>query len=140
MFAGIDPNRSDSVAEHIFKVNCAALFLSQLAQSNGFEIRMEKLLKASITHDWNESILLDIPSGSPSFQSYFKGTNIRETVKKAEETALTTMEDYLKEEIDITLAHHDLNTDEKSILQMAPRTYVSMMELRFRLNQTILTL
>lgn len=98
LFSGVDPNRTDSIAEHSFKVSYIALFLAKIAKKKGLlQVNLENLLVACLSHDWTDCILLDIPSGSPSYKSYFE-ENIREITKKAETKANHKIEDYIDDE------------------------------------------
>lgn len=119
MFAGIDPDRSDSIAEHSYKTAYLTLLFATIAKENGLVINFEKLLTAALTHDWNESILLDIPSGSPSYRSYFNIVNLREAVKEAEQNANQAIEDFLADDVHLEITNLGLSTDELMLLNAA---------------------
>jgi putative hydrolase of HD superfamily len=122
LFAGIDPNRGDSIAEHHYKVAYLSLIFGELAVQNKKEINFAKLLKTALTHDWVESILLDVPSGSPSYRSYFgKGDEFRQLMKKGENNARAAIEDYVKAEYDLKL-DNNLSELEESIFNAADTT------------------
>lgn len=119
LFSGIDPDRTDSIAEHSFKVSYLCLALGELAKNNGLNINMERLLTIAITHDWEDIILLDIPSGSPSYKSYFESVDIRKIFKKAGEKAKQAMQDFLKDDIVLNLNEKNLSDTESEILKIA---------------------
>jgi 5'-deoxynucleotidase YfbR-like HD superfamily hydrolase len=116
MFAGIDPQLTDSLADHSNMVANLALILGNAAKQRNFSINMEKLLTAAITHDWNETILLDIPSGSPSYRSYFNIVNLREVVKEAEQNANQAIEEYISEDVKLEISDIALSNEEKNLL------------------------
>ncbi len=87
LFAGINTNQTESIAEHSFKVaNLVLLLGSKVAGIN-----VSNVVTHAITHDWQESVIGDIPTGSRSWKQYFENTDIREIFKKAEKKVKTEM-------------------------------------------------
>lgn len=119
LFSGLNPNYGDSLADHSYKTTYIALLMGRIAVKNGKEINIEKLLVSALTHDWSEAIILDVPSGSPSYQTYFENTNIREVMKVAEKKAIDKMKEYIREDADIELQNGELNKDESNILKLS---------------------
>lgn len=127
VFSGMSPNFGETVAEHSYKVIwLTLLFYKKVNKSGSKKISLEKLLEAATTHDWPEAILLDIPSGSPSYQSYFEDINLRDVVEKAEKKAFETIEEYVRDEIDLKLNEFNLNETEKAIFKSADITALLM--------------
>ncbi len=122
MFAGIDPNRTDSVAEHNFKVVSLTLLFGEVFKKQGYSINFENLLKVAVTHDWNESILLDIPSGSPSYKSYFTDMDIRKATRQAEQQASESIRLYVAEYLTLETNEDNLSADESAILAISDIT------------------
>jgi putative hydrolase of HD superfamily len=118
LFAGINPVYGDSLAEHSYKVVWISLLISSRLERTGKEFDRARLLTAAVTHDWNEAVLLDIPSGSPSYASYFE-TNIRDTVKNAELNVNQEINEFIKEEVTLNIGSKDLSTVEKAVLECA---------------------
>ena len=122
LFAGIDPNRVDSVAEHHYKVACAAYLYGSIAIEKGEIVDVGKIIIAAITHDWADGILLDVPSGSPSYRSYFgRGDELRDLIKKGECKAKKAIEKYISEEVKISF-DKPLNEKETCLLKAADTT------------------
>jgi 5'-deoxynucleotidase YfbR-like HD superfamily hydrolase len=119
MFAGIDSQITYSVADHSFMVVNLALLIGKAFQGNKKEISMDQVLTVAATHDWNESILLDIPSSSPSYRSYFNIVNLREIVKEAESNANQAIEEFLSEDAEVKINGPGLTAIEKDILKIA---------------------
>jgi 5'-deoxynucleotidase YfbR-like HD superfamily hydrolase len=84
LFAGIPASSIESISDHSYKVTYLCVILAKYFDG----VNLEKLLLNAITHDWAEAIVMDVPSGSPSFSSYFD-QNIREIFKTAELKAKT---------------------------------------------------
>lgn len=122
LFAGLEPQNVESLADHCYKVAYLSLLFGKKAQQHGTPINLENLLTAAITHDWSESIILDLPSNAASFQSYFEDTDIRAAVKKAEHKAMKEMEEYLNEEVKLQIGDGTLSNQEKDILDIADIT------------------
>lgn len=119
LFAGIDPNRVDSIAEHSYKVTYICLLLGNAAKKRDIKVNVDKVVQAAITHDWTDSILLDIPSGSPSYKSYFDGEDLRGMVKKGEENAKKALEEYIGDITKLDLGESSLSKTEKKLLEIA---------------------
>jgi 5'-deoxynucleotidase YfbR-like HD superfamily hydrolase len=119
MFAGIDSQITYSVADHSFMVVNLALLIGKAFQGNKKEISMDQVLTVAATHDWNESILLDIPSSSPSYRSFFNIVNLREIVKEAEANANQAIEEFLSEDAEVKINGTGLTAIEKDILKIA---------------------
>jgi len=75
-------------------------------------------MRYAVTHDWREIVLGDIPSGSPSFASFW-GINIREEAGKAGDKAMEEMLESIKDEIDVSLYKSNLNDKEKLVIKAA---------------------
>ena len=118
-FSGINPIMGETVAEHSFKVSWLALIFAGRLKKKGQKINEAKLLNAAITHDWSEAVLLDIPSGSPSYQSYFEKINLREVVKKAEQKTADTFDQHIEKEVELDLSDFHLNGKETALLKAA---------------------
>ncbi len=58
---GIKLSEVESVAEHTLDTAVISMLLIDLFRKNGFEIDGEKILRAALIHDLEESILTDIP-------------------------------------------------------------------------------
>ncbi len=58
---GIKLNEVENVAEHTLDTAVISMLLTDLFRKNGFEIDGEKILRAALIHDIEESVLTDIP-------------------------------------------------------------------------------
>jgi len=112
LFAGIAPSELQSIADHSFTVVNLVLLISTHYKD---EIDELKLLKHAITHDWAESIIGDLPTGSPSYNKFFK-ENIRNIFKNAE----SQIKSELLKDGDIELK--GLTELELQILKLADKT------------------
>ena len=119
LFAGMDPNRVDSIAEHSYKVTWLTILLAKLCKKHGVKINYEQLLENSITHDWSEAILLDVPSGSPSYQSYFEKIDFRQLFKMGEAKANKEIIKYVQSEIDLDIPKPIKDSPEHKLLKIA---------------------
>lgn|GEM_PF-1550488 len=119
LFAGLDPNNCDSIAEHSYKVSYLCLILGQLAKKQGLKPDTAALLSSAINHDWTDCILLDLPTGSPSYKSYFQNVDFLQIVKEGEKVARKAIEDFVEGEIDLPLGKEELGEIEKKILAIA---------------------
>ncbi len=119
LFAGLNSQNGDSLAEHSYKVAWLCLLFSSKLKKDEKEINEGLLLKYAITHDWVEAVLLDVPTGSPSYGSYFDDVNIREVMKTAEKKVLATVETFVQNEITLDLANLSLNELELAIFKSA---------------------
>ncbi len=122
LFAGINPNLSDSVAEHSYKVIWLSYILATRLKESNNDIDVDMILRAAIVHDWSEAVLLDIPSGSPSYQSYFEGVDFRKIVKEGERKVNESISELTKEELGEDLMDIELSDKEKAILKVADIT------------------
>ena len=118
LFAGMNPTYGDSLSDHSYKVTYLTLMFAKVAEKNGLEIDLAQTLTTAITHDWSETILLDIPSGSPSYQSYFKPTDIRHEVRLAETAANEAIENFLRSDIELHV-NGRLSGVEQAIVNLA---------------------
>lgn len=98
------------------------LFIKKVKREGGGKIDEAKVLIATITHDWVESILLDVPSSSPSYQSYFSEINLRTTIKSAEVSVNRQMEKFIDGELTLDIGTDELNDKEKAIFKIADLT------------------
>lgn len=128
LFSGINPNLGDTIAEHSYKVVWLTLLLAEKVKKEGIEVDEAALLKTAITHDWSESVLLDIPSGSPSYKSYFADVDFREIVKKAEAKVNAQIKKFVEDEIDLSIYDDKLSDKEKAIFKAADIT-ASLLEI-----------
>ncbi len=87
LFAGISTNQTESIAEHSFKVANLVLLLGGKVSS----VNIPNVVTHAISHDWQESVIGDIPTGSRSWKQYFENADIREIFKKAEEKVRSEM-------------------------------------------------
>ena len=116
---GVPSYMNISIAEHSYMMAyLTMLFADKL---NDKEIDFGKLMRFAMTHDWREIVVGDIPSGSPSFGSFWE-VNIREETKKAEEKAMEEMLEFVKEEVDIEKYKVTLNDKEKMVIKAADLT------------------
>src|SRR3989339_2264911 len=122
LFSGLSPAMGENVAAHSFKVSWLTLVFCEMAKKNKLKVDSEKLLKYAVTHDWAEGVLLDIPSSSPSYQSYFKNVKLRDIMHAAEDDVLAKMADYVKEYVDISHIKGDLTDLEKRLFTAADAT------------------
>lgn len=122
LFAGIDPNRVDSVAEHHYKVACIVYLYGKIAHERGSQVDVGKLVITAITHDWAEGILLDVPSGSPSYRSYFgEGGEFRKMIKQGESNVNKAIEKYVSGTVKIKI-DESLNKTEAGLFNAADTT------------------
>lgn len=119
LFSGIDPNRTNSIAEHNYKTSYLIFLLGTLSQKHGLDINLEKTISSALTHDWADCVLLDVPAASPSYKSYFHNVDIKEVYAQAENQARSEMTDYLSSEIDITISPTSLNDLESKLLKIS---------------------
>ncbi len=110
----------DSIVEHSFKVAVLSYLLADIFTHNGIKVRKEKIVTKAVFHDFAESVIGDIPSGSPSWKSYFNSIDIRQVFKNAQTEAENTIRRYFKNlgiqkfPPDIKLSEH-----EQHILEIA---------------------
>jgi 5'-deoxynucleotidase YfbR-like HD superfamily hydrolase len=116
---GLPPYMNISLAEHSYMVTYLTMLLADKLADK--EIGFEKIIRQAITHDWPEIITGDIPSGSPSFGSFWE-INIREEAGKAGKNAMEAMFESIKSEIDTSLYKSDLNEKEKMVVKAADLT------------------
>ena len=132
LFAGINPERGDSLAEHAYKVVWLVLLFSGKVRAEGHDVDELTLLKIAITHDWSEAVLLDIPSGAPSYKDFFKDVDIREVVRKAEDQVNKEIEELVSDEIDLDVMNLELPEKDRAILKAADLTAVLLEILEWR--------
>ncbi|MBD3362364.1 HD domain-containing protein [Candidatus Dojkabacteria bacterium] len=108
LFAGISSGELESIAEHTFMVSSIVMLFAEEAG----EVDLGNMLQYALVHDWGESIIGDMPSGSRSYREYFEG-DIRQIHKKAEHKAKETLLQ------DGSIELPDLSTLEKELLQLA---------------------
>jgi 5'-deoxynucleotidase YfbR-like HD superfamily hydrolase len=133
LFAGIDPSRSDSIAEHSYKVSYLALLLGKIALKNGVHIDTAKVVEKAIVHDWSECVLMDVPSGSPSYRSYFD-ENYPEMVKSGAKNAIHAIEAYVQDIVDIEISDDDLSPEERTLLSICDITalHIEILEWKYQ--------
>lgn len=123
LFAGMRPEMGDSLAEHSYKVVwLTMLFIARLKKESPLryaEIRKDVLYEHAISHDWAETVLFDMPYGSPSYQSYWKDIDIKDQAEKAQADVFTAMELHVAEDITLTFNREPLTNVEKSIFKAA---------------------
>ena len=106
-----------SVAEHSYSVSYLAMLFCDLL--NKKEINTEKVIRCCLTHDWQELVLGDMPSGSPSYGSFW-GIDIRQEAEKAGKNIEKEMVKLVEGEIDLQKSIGvDLNELEKMVVKTA---------------------
>lgn len=118
LFAGLNPDDIESIAEHNFKAVYASMIFGDIAIAEGHEINMEQLLRFSVSHDWAESILGDIPTSSPSYKSFFE-EDIKMIFKKAETQALFELSNLAIEQTKTDYSKLEVGVKEKAIAEIA---------------------
>ena len=113
---GLPTYMNISIAEHSYMVSYLTMLFADKLQDPSVDFA--KIMRYVITHDWHKIILGDIPSGSPSFATFWD-INVRQESGKAEDKATSEMLDSIKEEVDISLYKSDLNDLEKQIVRAA---------------------
>lgn len=108
LFAGIPSASIESISDHLYKVTYLVLIFHKYFK----DTNRESLLLNAITHDWAEAVLMDVPSGSPSFKSYFE-EDIRGIFKKAEGKVLNEIF------TDLEIKIPELTDKEKLLLDFA---------------------
>ena len=116
---GLPTSMNISIAEHSYTV--AYLVMLFADKLNDKEIGFEKIIRQALIHDWREIILGDIPSGSPSFASFWS-INIREEAGKAGDKAIEEMLKFIEDEVDTSLYKTNLTDKEKLVLKAADWT------------------
>ncbi len=134
LFMGLPSELNMSIAEHSYFVTyLAMLFADSLPKTKKEKINQSKLLKYCLVHDWSESIIGDLPSGSPSWQTFWN-IEIRKEIKQANQNAHQAMLDLIKEEIDVSdYREINLNNLEKQIYSAAniSAMLISMLEWKY---------
>lgn len=116
---GLPTSMNISIAEHSYMVTyLTMLFADKL---NDPEIDFGKMMRYAVTHDWREIVIGDIPSGSPSFGSYWS-INIREEATKAGDKAMAEILESISQEMDISLYKTNLTDKEKNVIKLADWT------------------
>ena len=113
---GLPTEMNISIAEHSYTVAYLTMLFADKLKDK--DINFEKLIRQALIHDWREIVIGDIPSGSPSYASFW-GINIREEAEKAGDKATEEMMQFIEEEIDTSLYKTNLNNKEKLILKAA---------------------
>lgn len=126
-YGGVPPQLVESISIHSYKVSCISLLLGEVSIKNGKHIDMGLLLKTALSHDWHEVILLDIPTHSPSFMSYFDGEEFKNHVKTAEKNAVKAIEQYVNDLCDLRL-DAEKTSDEYQLVLIAD-TMALMLEI-----------
>ncbi len=109
-----------SVAEHSYAVTYLAMFFIDSLKGKT-NLNTEKILRFCLTHDWAEMIIGDIPSGSPSFASFWD-INIKDETKKAGNKAFQKILDFISEEIDLAPYKFDFTDQERLLIKSADLT------------------
>ncbi|MFZ2152617.1 MAG: YfbR-like 5'-deoxynucleotidase [Microgenomates group bacterium] len=116
---GLPTSMNISIAEHSYMVGyLAMLFVDKLGEP---EISFDKVMRYAMTHDWREIVIGDIPSGSPSYASFWE-INIKEEASKAGEKAYKEMMSSISEEMDTSKYGEELNEREKLVIKAADWT------------------
>lgn len=132
LFAGLNSQDGDSLAEHSYKVTWLTLLFSARLRKEGVEVNEGNLLKYAVTHDWMEAILLDVPSGSPSYKSYFEDIDIRDVMKNAEKKVSQAIDTFISTELALSITDIPLTETEKSIFSAADITAILIEILEWR--------
>lgn len=131
LFAGLNAQNGDSLAEHSYKVTWICLLFTARLKKEGVQLDEGNLLKYAITHDWGEAVLLDVPSGSPSYKSYFE-EDIREVMKKAEARVSRAIDAFIAPELSLNTTDIVLSDTEKSVFTAADITAILIEILEWR--------
>ncbi len=116
---GLPEYANISVAEHCYCVNYLGMIFCDLVDK---DVSVEKVLRYCIVHDWQESVLGDIPSGSPSYASYWD-IDIHDQVEKAGVNVRREMAEFVKKEVNLgESVNIELNETEKNIFKAADLT------------------
>ena len=133
LFAGLNPDDIESIAEHNFKTVYISMILGDLAIAEGHKVNMEFLLRYSVIHDWSEAIIGDIPTSSPSYSSFFEN-DIKTIFKEAERKALNELSNLAtsKTKKDYSTLSNQEKPVEKTLLKMADTMsiLIEILELR----------
>jgi 5'-deoxynucleotidase YfbR-like HD superfamily hydrolase len=121
VYSGIEASMVESIAEHSFKVSYLSLIVGKMAIKNGIKVEMEKVLEAAVKHDWEDAVLFDVPSGSPSYRSYFE-EDIRQIYKKATKKMLGKIDRDIGKEVGLELSEDSLGDNEKRVIEIADVT------------------
>lgn len=117
---GLPTAMNISIAEHSYTVTyLAMLFVDALEDKS--EIKIEKILRYCLVHDWKEIVIGDIPAGSPSFASFWE-IDIRSEAGRAGERAMAEIMKFIENEIDTNLYKTNLTEKEKLIVKAADWT------------------
>lgn len=122
LFSGLNPTLGENIAAHSFKVTWLTMIFCKMAKDQGLPVDSEKMIKYALTHDWAESILLDVPSNAPSYQSYFENISLRDVMNSAETKALKKMAEYVSDSVDISDVRSDLSDIEFRLFTCADST------------------
>lgn len=114
---GLPTSMNISIAEHSYAVTYLAMLFAD-AMEDKSEINVEKILRYCLIHDWREIVIGDIPSGSPSFASFWE-IDIRKEAGKAGEKAMKEILELIEDEVDTRLYHSELSEKEKLIVKTA---------------------
>ena len=98
LFMGVPEGLNVSVAEHSYAVAYLSLLFADKLKSG--QVNKEKLLGYCLVHDWTDSIIGDLPAGSPSWASFWQ-IDIRKEASQAEEKAFKAIMNLIKNEVDI---------------------------------------
>jgi excisionase family DNA binding protein len=131
LFSGIN---SSSIPEHIHLVSIIVSALVDDFRGLGYEINGERLYKVVLTHDLGEAIIGDIPTASPSYQSFFD-VDIRKIFKDAEQKAIDEMLSLVENKA-LHEREDSLSEIEKDILDIADTLALlfEMINLKFTYN------
>lgn len=129
LFAGVE---TSNIAEHIFLTAIIASSLMDDFRATGCQINGEKLLKVILTHDIAEAVLGDIPTGSPSYNSFFDD-DIRAIWKKAEKNVINKLLK-LVENREIYARQIDLNDSENDALKVSDTIamLIDILDIKFK--------
>ena len=117
-FAGIPASDLHTISDHSFMGASISLILAKYLNKKDHKLNIEHIITYSLLHDWTDIIMLDIPTGSPSYQSYFEEP-IRDIFKKAEGKAEAEIVNYLSEYIDDDMFSEKLTSDERTVVEIA---------------------
>lgn len=114
---GLPDNMSVSIAEHSYAVAYLSMIFAKI-----IKVDDGRLIKYSLVHDWTDCIIGDLPSGSPSWRSFWK-TDIRQDTKIAESNAMAAIVNLIKDEADLSdIGIRNLNETERKLLGAADLT------------------
>lgn len=122
---GLSENMRVSIAEHSYAVTYLSMIFAKMENVDD-----SKLVRYCMVHDWSDCVIGDLPSGSPSWRSFWE-VDIRKETKIAETKVWEAMKELVKEEINLSdFGRENLSEKEIVIFEAADITgmLLEMME------------